>query len=56
MWRTPAAHLIPDTNTSAMDLKNKEEFEFFMQRALASFSAGTNLDDNYIELYNILLR
>eukprot|EP00090_Calanus_glacialis_P010938 TRINITY_DN19416_c0_g1_i1.p1 TRINITY_DN19416_c0_g1~~TRINITY_DN19416_c0_g1_i1.p1 ORF type:complete len:240 (-),score=83.69 TRINITY_DN19416_c0_g1_i1:198-917(-) len=39
-----------------MDLKNKEEFEFFMQRALASFSEGTNLDDNYIELYNILLR
>jgi len=39
-----------------MDIKNKEEFEFFMQRAIASFAAGTNLDDNYIELYNILLR
>merc|ERR1712037_17669 len=39
-----------------MDIKSKEEFEFFMQRALASYSGGTNNDDNYIELYNILLR
>jgi len=39
-----------------MDIKNKEEFEFFMQRALASYSTGTNSDDNYIELYNMLLR
>jgi len=27
-----------------------------MQRAIGSFSAGANTDDNYIELYNILLR
>ena len=40
----------------AMDIKIKEEFEFFMQRALASYSAGSNTDDNYIELYNMLLR
>ena len=39
-----------------MDLRSKEEFEFFMQRALESFTAGSNTDDNYIELYNILLR
>jgi len=34
-----------------MDLKAKEDFDFFIQRALTS-----NMDDCYIELYNILLR
>ena len=34
-----------------MDLKSKQEFVFFMRRALAS-----DADDCYIELYNLLLR
>jgi hypothetical protein len=34
-----------------MDLRSKEEFNFFMRRALAS-----NTDDCYIELYNATLR
>merc|ERR1711915_319190 len=42
--------------TSKMDLRSKEEFEFFMQRAVDSFADGANTDDNYIELYNMLLR
>merc|ERR1712241_1291215 len=37
--------------TSIMDLKSKQEFVFFMRRALAS-----DADDCYIELYNLLLR
>ena len=39
-----------------MDIRNRAEFDFFMQRALASFEGGANTDDCYIELYNILLR
>ena len=39
-----------------MDIRNTAEFDFFMQRALASFEGGANTDDCYIELYNILLR
>jgi len=39
-----------------MDIRCKAEFDFFMQRALASFKEGSNTDDCYIELYNILLR
>lgn len=39
-----------------MDIRMKAEFDFFMQRALASFKDGSNADDCYIELYNILLR
>jgi hypothetical protein len=34
-----------------MDLRSKEEFNFFMRRALSS-----NVDDCYIELYNASLR
>jgi len=39
-----------------MDIKDKPEFDYFMQRALASFKSGAGTDDCYIELYNILLR
>lgn len=39
-----------------MDIRDKTEFDFFMQRALASFKSGASTDDCYIELYNILLR
>jgi hypothetical protein len=34
-----------------MDIRSKEEFNYFMRRALAS-----NTDDCYIELYNSSLR
>ena len=34
-----------------MDLANKDDFTFFMRRALTSSD-----DDCYIELYNLLLR
>merc|ERR1711962_675171 len=51
----------PDTHTDTgtviiMDIKDKPEFDYFMQRALASFKSGAGTDDCYIELYNILLR
>ena len=36
---------------SRMDLANKDDFTFFMRRALTSSD-----DDCYIELYNLLLR
>jgi len=39
-----------------MDMRTKEEFQHFMCRAMDSFTQGTNTDDCYIELYNILLR
>jgi len=39
-----------------MDIRNKEEFQFFMQRAMQSYGSGSNHDDCYIELYNMLLR
>ena len=39
-----------------MDIKDKEQFVFWMQRALGSHADGSHTDDNYIELYNILLR
>ena len=39
-----------------MDIKDKEQFVFWMQRALGSHADGSHADDNYIELYNILLR
>jgi len=39
-----------------MDIRNKEEFEFFMQRAIRSLGDSSKSDDSYIELYNMLLR
>ena len=39
-----------------MDIKDKDQFICWMQRALGSHEDGTHTDDNYIELYNILLR
>merc|ERR1712080_709067 len=39
------------TQTSKMDIANKKEFIFFMQRAVED-----QTNDCYIELYNILLR
>ena len=54
--RSEAWDSLAEKDILAMDIKIKEEFEFFMQRALASYSAGSNTDDNYIELYNMLLR
>jgi len=39
-----------------MDIVDKEQFVFWMQRALGSHADGSHTDDNYIELYNILLR
>lgn len=39
-----------------MDIRDKEQFICWMQRAIASHEDGSHTDDNYIELYNILLR
>lgn len=41
-----------ETLATEMDISKREQFAVFMQRA----TAGSNTDDNYIELYNILLR
>ena len=38
-----------------MDIKDKDQFICWMQRALDQ-SDQSHTDDNYIELYNILLR
>ena len=38
-----------------MDIRDKDQFICWMQRALDQ-SDESHTDDNYIELYNILLR
>ena len=38
-----------------MDIRDKDQFICWMQRALDQ-SDQSHTDDNYIELYNILLR
>ena len=40
---------------SEMDIRDKDQFICWMQRALDQ-SDESHTDDNYIELYNILLR
>ena len=40
---------------SGMDIRDKDQFICWMQRALDQ-SDESHTDDNYIELYNILLR
>ena len=39
-----------------MDIRDKDQFNCWMQRAIESHRDGSHTDDNYIELYNILLR
>ena len=39
-----------------MDIRDKDQFTSWMQRALASHKDESHTDDSYIELYNILLR
>ena len=44
-----------DIRISGMDIRDKDQFICWMQRALDQ-SDQSHTDDNYIELYNILLR
>ena len=44
-----------DIRISGMDIRDKDQFICWMQRALDQ-SDESHTDDNYIELYNILLR
>ena len=42
--------------SNAMDIRDKDQFVCWIQRAIGSHEDGSHNDDNYIELYNILLR
>ena len=56
--RSPGSHLqiYRDIRIAAgMDIRDKDQFICWMQRALDQ-SDQSHTDDNYIELYNILLR
>ena len=44
-----------DIRIAGMDIRDKDQFICWMQRALDQ-SDESHTDDNYIELYNILLR